>query len=115
MSETIHQTENYMPLWYTVQFYPMRGKRTREFMAEFLGTFTFLTLGMFGNVWAETTCQAGVSIFLPFIWGTALAIGIFVSGGYSGASLNPAVTLAVMTTNFTKKRVSSSNTRVEPN
>lgn len=79
-----------------------------EVLAEFLGTFVLLALGdgvvamaVVGLPGSGRT--AGPNIFfqgsgdwLLITWGWALAVafGVYIAGGISGAHLNPAVTLA---------------------
>jgi glycerol uptake facilitator protein len=78
-----------------------------ELMAEFLGTFVILAFGdgvvamavaaLPGSGRAETSTTiflaAGDWLLIVFGWAWAVAFGIWVAGGVSGAHLNPAVTL----------------------
>lgn len=64
---------------------------------EFLGTLILILLG--NGVVACTTLkkskgEGGGWIVITMGWGFAVMCGVFVSGPYSGALLNPAVTLA---------------------
>ena len=79
-----------------------------ELMAEFLGTFVILAFGDgvvamavaalpgSGRAATPTTIflAAGDWLLIVFGWAWAVAFGIWVAGGVSGAHLNPAVTLA---------------------
>jgi glycerol uptake facilitator protein len=79
-----------------------------ELMAEFLGTFVVLAFGDgvvatavaalpgSGRTAGPTTIFQGVGDWLLITWGWAMAVafGVWVAGGVSGAHLNPAVTLA---------------------
>ncbi|XP_071096954.1 aquaporin-10-like isoform X1 [Haliotis cracherodii] len=76
---------------FNLQNFPM----TREFLAEFLGTFILLVFGE-GSV-AQVVLSEGKngspqSIY--WSWGIGVTMGIYVSGGVSGGHLNPAVTVA---------------------
>ena len=79
-----------------------------ELMAEFLGTFVILAFGDgvvamavaalpgSGRAATPTTIflAAGDWLLIVFGWCFAVAFGVWVAGGVSGAHLNPAVTLA---------------------
>lgn len=66
-----------------------------EYLAEFFGTFVFLLCGM--------GCVAGLKLAgasmgqweISIIWGMAVAMGVYLSAGVSGAHLNPSVTIAL--------------------
>ena len=78
-----------------------------ELMAEFLGTFVILAFGdgvvamavaaLPGSGRAATSTTiflaAGDWLLIVFGWAWAVAFGVWVAGGVSGAHLNPAVTL----------------------
>ena len=78
-----------------------------ELMAEFLGTFVILAFGDgvvamavaalpgSGRAATPTTIflAAGDWLLIVFGWAWAVAFGVWVAGGVSGAHLNPAVTL----------------------
>jgi glycerol uptake facilitator protein len=67
-----------------------------ELSAEFIGTFVILIFGI-GSV-AQVVLyggQFGNYVVIPFAWGFGVALAIYISGGVSGAHLNPAVTLAL--------------------
>ncbi len=75
-----------------------------DMLAEFLGTFVLILLGV-GSVAVAVaglpgsgrqTVDFGPANWLIISWGWGLAVvfGVYVAGGISGAHLNPAVTLA---------------------
>src|ERR671921_112056 len=77
-----------------------------ELLAEFLGTFVLIAFGdgvVAMAVAALNQSGRGAEIFaasgdwLLIAWGWALAVafGVYVAGGVSGAHINPAVTLAL--------------------
>ncbi len=68
----------------------------QEILAEFLGTFTLIVFGV--GVVAQVVLSRGESgsyLSINLAWGLAVAMGIYVAGGITGAHLNPAVTLAL--------------------
>ncbi len=68
----------------------------RELLAEFLGTFVLITLGV--GVVAQFVLSgtaASSQLAINITWGLAVTMGCYVAGGVSGAHLNPAVTLAL--------------------
>ncbi len=85
-----------------------RGGLWGECLAEFLGTFVLLVFGLgsvamtvvalpgSGRTEGPTTFFLGAGDWLLIGWGWAFAVafGVYVAGGISGAHLNPAVTLA---------------------
>ncbi len=80
-----------------------------ECLAEFLGTFILVLIGDgsvamtvaglpgSGRTQSATTIFVGPSDWLIIGWGWAFAVafGVYVAGGVSGAHINPAVTLAM--------------------
>ncbi|MFD6323159.1 MIP/aquaporin family protein [Streptomyces sp. NPDC058442] len=75
-----------------------------EMLAEFLGTFVLILLGV-GSVAVAVvglpgsgrqTVDFGPANWLIISWGWGLAVvfGVYVAGGISGAHINPAVTLS---------------------
>jgi glycerol uptake facilitator protein len=85
-----------------------RGGLLGECMAEFLGTLVLIAFGCgavamavaalpgSGRTEGPTTFFLGAGDWLLVTWGWAYAVafGIYVAGGVSGAHINPAVTLA---------------------
>jgi len=79
-----------------------------ELVAEFLGTFVLIAFGdgvvamavaaLNGSGRAATPTTifqaAGDWLLIGWGWGLAVAFGVYVAGGISGAHLNPAVTVA---------------------
>ncbi|MDR3089229.1 MAG: aquaporin [Desulfobulbaceae bacterium] len=66
-----------------------------ECLAEFIGTFTFLFFGM-GCVAGLVLAGASYGQWeISIIWGMAVALGVYLSAGVSGAHLSPAVTVAL--------------------
>jgi glycerol uptake facilitator protein len=68
------------------------------FLAEFLGTAVLIILGngVVANVLLNRTKGNGAGwIVITFGWGMGVFVGVFCSSEYSGAHLNPAVTIAL--------------------
>lgn len=63
----------------------------REFLAEFLGVFMQLTIGFCVDI-AHTVLDTTNPNYTAWGWGFATMVGIYVSGGISGAHLNPSIT-----------------------
>lgn len=74
----------------------IRSKTTREFLAEFAGTFILMVFGD-ASVAQSVLSKGASGDFFSINWGFGIAVmlGIFVSGGVTGGHLNPAVTLAM--------------------
>ena len=71
----------------------MRKQITGECLAEVLGTFVLILVGdgiVAASVFLGTYDPMGVG----WVWGLAVMIAVYVTGGVSGAHINPAVTLA---------------------
>ena len=72
---------------------------TTPFIAEFIGTALLLLLGngIVANVNLKNTLAEGQTpwILITSAWGFAVFVGAYVAGQFSGAHLNPAVTLGL--------------------
>ena len=69
-----------------------------QFLGEFLGTFILVLLGdgvVAGNVLSKTKEEGMGWTAIVFGWGIACTVAVYVSGLFSPAHLNPAVTLAM--------------------
>ncbi|KAE8353075.1 aquaporin-like protein [Aspergillus coremiiformis] len=64
----------------------------REALAESLAVFVQLTIGFCADI-AVTVANAGNPNTTAWAWGLATMMAIYVSGGVSGAHLNPSVTI----------------------
>ena len=65
---------------------------------EWLGTLVLILLGdgvCAGNSLNKTKGQGGGWVVITLAWGLAVMCGVFIAGPYSGAHLNPAVTLGL--------------------
>lgn len=70
------------------------------YLAEFIGTLLLITFGngvVANVVLARTKGNSGGWIVITAGWGLAVFIGAFCSAPFSGAHLNPAVTVAMAT------------------
>ncbi|WP_046471275.1 MIP/aquaporin family protein [Allosalinactinospora lopnorensis] len=69
-----------------------------EYLAEFVGTAILILLGggvVAGVLLNKSKAQNGGWIVITFGWGMAVAMAVYVVGQFSGAHINPAVTLAL--------------------
>lgn len=74
-------------------FYRLKQKYHAEF-AEFFGMFVFLMIGFSSSV--QELVSGGVKgdyTTVVLSWGIGNMVGIYIAGGYSGAHLNPTLTL----------------------
>ncbi|XP_065656975.1 aquaporin-9 isoform X2 [Hydra vulgaris] len=72
---------------------------TRDFLAEFMGTFILLMFGI-GSI-AQTFLgkgKFGGFLSINFGWAIGVMFGLYWSSGVSGGHINPAVTLALAVT-----------------
>lgn len=78
----------------------------QQCIAEFVGTFFLIFIGL-GCVAALVLLQNYSSFWeLSCIWGLAVACAVYLTGGASGAHLNPAVTIAfTVTRGFPKQKI----------
>ena len=71
----------------------LRKELIAECFAEVLGTFVLVLAGD-GIVAAAVILGAYDPMGVGWVWGLAVMIAVFLTGGVSGAHINPAVTLA---------------------
>src|SRR5436189_3459785 len=74
------------------------GKGMSPFLAEFIGTAVLVTFGngvVANVVLAKTKGNNAGWIVITAGWALAVFVGVFSSQSFSGAHLNPAVTLAM--------------------
>lgn len=74
------------------------------FLAEVIGTAILILLGdgvVAGVLLAKSKAQNSGWIVITMGWGLAVAIAVYAVGGFSGAHINPAVTLGVFLTDST--------------
>ncbi|HVU38483.1 MAG TPA: MIP family channel protein [Opitutales bacterium] len=85
---------------------PAQTKLPAWVVGEFAGTFLLVFFGC-GSVAAAVLLGAQVGVFqVAIVWGLGIAIAIHLTGGLSGAHLNPAVTVSLASwAGFPWKRV----------
>ncbi|AVR00006.1 aquaporin [Oceanobacillus iheyensis] len=67
-----------------------------EFLAEIIGTMILIIFGggvVGGVVLKKTKAEGAGWVVITIGWGLAVALGVYAVGNFSGAHLNPAVTL----------------------
>lgn len=72
-----------------------------NFVSELVGTAILILLGngvVAGVLLARSKAQNAGWIAITFGWGMGVAIGVYAAGGFSGAHINPAVTLGLAST-----------------
>jgi glycerol uptake facilitator protein len=69
----------------------IRGSLLGECLAEFVGTFVLILIGD-GAVAVAVFTNAYDLTGVALMWGFAVLLAVYISGGVSGAHLNPAVT-----------------------
>lgn len=65
---------------------------------EFIGTAILVLFGdgvVASNILKKSKGENGGWVVVTIAWGLAVMLGVFISGSYSGAHLNPAVTLGL--------------------
>lgn len=65
---------------------------------EFVGTAILILFGdgvVASNVLKKSKGENGGWVVITLAWGLAVMLGVFISGPYSGAHLNPAVTIGL--------------------
>lgn len=72
-----------------------------NFVSEMVGTAILILLGngvVAGVLLARSKAQNAGWIVITFGWGMAVAVAVYAAGGFSGAHINPAVTLGLAAT-----------------
>ncbi|CAK4031054.1 MIP transporter [Lecanosticta acicola] len=69
--------------------------QNREFLAELLAVFVQLTIGFSADTSATLNGTSANVNTTAWAWGFATMVGIYISGGISGAHLNPVVTVVL--------------------
>src|SRR5439155_5270702 len=79
-------------------FAPSSPNPMRPFLAEVLGTMLLIILGdgvVANVVLNKTKGQNGGWIVITAGWGFGVAVAVYAVGAFSGANLNPAVTIGL--------------------
>ncbi|XP_043934836.1 aquaporin-9 isoform X2 [Protopterus annectens] len=74
----------------------LKNKLVKEILAEFLGTFILIVLGL--SSIAQATLSGGTKgdiLTVNISFSIAVAMAVYVAGGISGGHVNPAVSLAM--------------------
>lgn len=73
----------------------MENRTFGECLAEAIGTFIFVLIGI-GSVAILVVTETAMSYWeLAIVWGVSVTLGIYIAGFVSGAHLNPAVTISL--------------------
>src|SRR4028118_1115559 len=75
-----------------------QGGRMQAYLAEFIGTMILIILGdgvVAGVLLKNSKAENSGWIVITFGWAMAVAIAVYCVGQFSGAHINPAVTLAL--------------------
>jgi glycerol uptake facilitator protein len=70
-----------------------------EYLAEFVGTMLLIVLGdgvVAGVLLRRSKAESAGWLTVVVAWGLAVTLSVFAVGGFSGAHLNPAVTIGLM-------------------
>ncbi len=73
------------------------------FMAEVLGTMLLVLLGdgvVAGVLLAKSKANSAGWVVITLAWGLAVFVGVVVAGPFSGAHINPAVTIGLLANNI---------------
>jgi len=74
----------------------VRNDTLREFLAEFIGMFVLMILGLSSIAqYVLSRGKLGDFLSINIAWGLAVAFGVWVAGPVTGGHLNPAVTGAM--------------------
>ncbi len=72
------------------------NKSVLEFIGEFIGTFIIVFFGC-GSIMSATLFESFDGLFqIAFVWIIGVTLAIYSSRRYSGAHLNPAVSIAML-------------------
>lgn len=71
-------------------------KLPRWFIGELLGTFLLVFFGCASVATAVALAAPVGLVQIALVWGLGLSVAIFLTGGLSGAHLNPAITISMM-------------------